>query len=931
MANKQGANSKKSSSTKSKRSQSTKGSTKTAAKKTASQKEIEYMQRKCRIWDDVTSVLFIAVGIFLFFAVQLQSAGMIGEYLSNTLKGLFGFMALVLPWYLIVLGILVLLKKTAHVGKTFTALAIVIFLMLGNINSGRFINVDMLFYDFPKFYLDGRLLTGGGIIPMTIGTFIVRFLGHIGLYIISVLFIIIPLIFIINTPFSHGMEKILERRRIRKLNARLIKENEQEKKKNEIVRSSISGSREVASEYDKLIEKQRQEKEDFYYNHSDYMGINPVEKKKSNFFKDLFDHDNQEKSNKKVATLSSSSQSKIMKYMNDDRLFDEDNPMPKRGSAQILTLEDVGKEFVEGTKSVNGKNNKDIDSAMGVTITSKDRDNKREKVKDISNSASSNAAPVIESAFDKDEGSSYETPVKKAPEKLSKKEAESAFIDEREIIKADISKYKLPPLNLLNKVEKKRDPNSKLKLADMAQKLEDTLQNFNVKAKVIRVTQGPAITRFEIQPEIGVKVNSIVRLGDDIALNLAAKSIRIEAPIPGKAAVGIEIENDKTEMVPLRDIVSSEEFKAQKSPISFSVGRDISGRSIVADLKSMPHMLIAGSTGSGKSVCVNSIIVSMLYKATPKELKLVLIDPKVVELANYNGIPHLLIPVVTEPSKAAGALNWAVNEMDVRYKKFAEAGARDLATYNRIIEAGGEEPLPQIVIIIDELADLMMAAPSQVEESICRLAQKARAAGMHLIVATQRPSVDIITGLIKANIPSRIAFAVSSQYDSRTILDTYGAEKLVGKGDMLFNPIGAGKPLRVQGTFISDEEVARVIGFIKDQVQETQYNEDVINTISQGKISGSKDSGMDDDADPLLDEAIEFIVEQNSASASLLQRRFRVGYNRAARIIDTLEERGIVGPSEGSKSRKVLMTKEELFSAKELDEGEITTEEPYEY
>ena len=446
-------------------------------------------------------------------------------------------------------------------------------------------------------------------------------------------------------------------------------------------------------------------------------------------------------------------------------------------------------------------------------------------------------------------------------------------------------------------------------LQEKALKLEETLRNFHVDARVLQVTQGPTVTRYEIQPAVGVKVSSIVRLADDIALNLEAKSIRIEAPIPGKAAVGIEVENESVTMVRLREIIDSDAFKRSKSKITFAVGKDISGDAIVADLKAMPHLLIAGSTGSGKSVCINSIITSFIYKANPDEVKLILIDPKVVELGNYNGIPHLMIPVVTDPSKAAAALNWAVAEMTDRYKKFAEEGVRDLESYNEFVIANDEKDrvMPQVVIIIDELADLMMAAPSQIEESICRLAQMARAAGMHLIVATQRPSVDVITGVIKANIPSRIAFAVSSQVDSRTILDMQGAEKLVGKGDMLFNPMGMGKPIRVQGTFVSDAEVHKVIEFVKGQVDKTEYNEDVLSKIERSNVQEGAD-----DTDELLPDAIDLVVNSGQASVSMLQRRFRIGYNRAARIVDMMEARGIIGPQDGSRPRQVLMTQEEL-------------------
>lgn len=464
--------------------------------------------------------------------------------------------------------------------------------------------------------------------------------------------------------------------------------------------------------------------------------------------------------------------------------------------------------------------------------------------------------------------------------------------------------YKMPSFNLLNKIDKKSDDGGRKKVLKNASLLEKTLSDFGVEAKVNQVTVGPTITRYEIQPSPGVKVSKIVNLTDDIALSLAAKSIRMEAPIPGKSAIGIEVPNENAQMVGVREVLESEEFRNFESPLAMALGKDIAGKTVIADIGKMPHMLIAGSTGSGKSVCVNTLISSILYKAKPDEVKLLLIDPKVVELANYNGIPHLLIPVVTDPKKAANALNWAVTEMNRRYKLFAGAQVKDITSYNQ----KAEEKLPKIVIIIDELADLMMVSSNDVEDYICRLAQMARAAGMHLIVATQRPSVDVITGVIKANIPSRIAFAVSSQTDSRTILDMGGAEKLLGKGDMLFYPLGAAKPVRLQGAFISESESERVIDFVKSQVggNEIKYEEDIMETISKANISKSSDE------DELLSEAIEFIVESGQGSSSMLQRKFKIGFNRAARLIDSMEERGIVGPSEGSKPRKVLISKQDL-------------------
>ncbi|MDQ2085957.1 DNA translocase FtsK 4TM domain-containing protein [Herbivorax sp. ANBcel31] len=442
-----------------------------------------------------------------------------------------------------------------------------------------------------------------------------------------------------------------------------------------------------------------------------------------------------------------------------------------------------------------------------------------------------------------------------------------------------------------------------------AKKLEETLKSFGVDAKVINVSMGPAVTRYELQPSAGVKVSKIVGLSDDICLNLAASGVRMEAPIPGKAAIGIEVPNEKMVPVLLKDVIESREFKEYDSKLAFSLGKDISGQNTVADIAKMPHVLVAGATGSGKSVCINSLIISLLYKSSPNEVKLLMIDPKVVELGIYNGIPHLLIPVVTEPKKAAGALNWAVQEMEERYKLFAQKGVRDIKGYNDVVNTDeGEETLPQVVIIIDELADLMMVAPNDVEDAICRLAQMARAAGMHLVIATQRPSVNVITGVIKANIPSRIAFSVSSQVDSRTIIDMSGAEKLLGKGDMLFYPVGEPKPVRVKGAFVSDKEVERVVEYIKSQ-GDAEYNEDIIEEINTEREVMDKDSG---DSDELLPQAIELVVEAGQASVSMIQRKFKVGYARAARIVDQMEERGIVGGFEGSKPRQVLITKLQL-------------------
>lgn len=533
----------------------------------------------------------------------------------------------------------------------------------------------------------------------------------------------------------------------------------------------------------------------------------------------------------------------------------------------------------------------------------------------------------IDSFLDKqDEKQSY--PEKVITKETNKQKKEKLDENVKDVVSKEIQdvmegqreekEYVHPSLELLKtNSSTKLNSSDKKELIESANKLEEILSNFGVDAKVTQVTKGPSVTRFELQPSPGVKVSKIVNLSDDIALGLAASGIRIEAPIPGKAAVGIEVPNRKQTAVFLREVLENEEFIESKKKLAFALGKDISGKCVVGDLSKMPHTLIAGATGSGKSVCINSLIISILYKYNPNEVKLLMVDPKVVELNVYNGIPHLLIPVVTDPKKAAAALNWAVNEMTKRYKLFADMGVRNMESYNELYNKGIiEQKLPYIVIIVDELADLMMVCPNDVEDYIGRLAQMARAAGMHLVIATQRPSVDVITGVIKANIPSRISFAVSSQIDSRTILDSSGAEKLLGKGDMLYYPVGESKPLRVQGCFISEEEVEQVISFIKsEQGEDTSYEEDIIehiNSAADSSSSGSHDGN--DDVDELLNDAINIVVEFQQASTSFIQRKLRVGFNRASRIMDELEERNIISEKDGSRPRQVLVTKEQLLN-----------------
>ena len=527
------------------------------------------------------------------------------------------------------------------------------------------------------------------------------------------------------------------------------------------------------------------------------------------------------------------------------------------------------------------------------------------------------------------QGMESEMPIQESEDQMKKKEkvdvaaevADVASVIEKESTKPKPS-YQFPPMNLLKR-GKRGGGDSDSYLRETAMKLQQTLKNFGVNVTITDVSCGPSVTRFELQPEQGVKVSKIVGLTDDIKLNLAAADIRIEAPIPGKAAVGIEVPNKENVAVMLRDLLETEEFKHHPSNIAFAAGRDIAGKPVVADIKKMPHVLIAGATVSGKSVCINTLIMSILYKADPEDVKLIMIDPKVVELSVYNGIPHLMIPVVTDPKKASGALNWAVVEMEKRYQLFAEYNVRDLAGYNEKVETIQDiedetkpKKLPQIVIIVDELADLMMVAPGEVETAICRLAQLARAAGIHLVLATQRPSVNVITGLIKANMPSRIAFSVSSGVDSRTIIDMNGAEKLLGKGDMLFYPQGYQKPVRVQGAFVSDQEVQSVVEFLKNHSGDVSYDETItnhVNSAASGIASGiGSGATTGDERDQYFVDAGRFIIEKEKASIGMLQRVFKIGFNRAARIMDQLAEAGVVGEEEGTKPRKVLMSMEEF-------------------
>lgn len=512
------------------------------------------------------------------------------------------------------------------------------------------------------------------------------------------------------------------------------------------------------------------------------------------------------------------------------------------------------------------------------------------------------------------------------------KKPQEAFVVSKEQMSASVTDYTLPPIGILKPMKSKSVKDVSGELKENAERLIETLHSFNVDATITDISRGPTVTRYELKPASGIRISKITNLADDIALNLAATHVRIEAPIPGKAAVGIEVPNTVKNGVSMHELVAGHEFHQQRSLLTAGLGRDISGSTVYCDIAKMPHLLIAGTTGSGKSVCMNSIIVSVLYRAKPDEVKLLLIDPKKVEFSKYSGIPHLLVPVVTDPRKAAGALGWAVSEMLQRYQKFSDTGVRDIEGYNKYVKKHEDmEPLPKIMICIDELSDLMMAAPKEIEDSICRLAQMARAAGMHLVIATQRPSVDVITGLIKANISSRIALTVSSQIDSRTILDSGGAEKLLGRGDMLYAPIGSSKPIRVQGCFISDDEVEELCDFVKNQ-GESQYSEEIQKEIEEKAVQDKKSSRFmggekEEQLDALFEKAVDVVLENGTASTSFLQRKLSVGYARGAKIIDQLQDKGIIGPQDGSKARKILIDRQQWMEMQAYSSNEEFTED----
>jgi len=879
---------------------------------------------------DIVVVLALAFGVFLFLC-NLHVIGEFGDMLASVLFGLFGLLAYAFPLVLVAVVFFSYLAKESLAirirlisGVFFFILCCILLEECGGTYGG--IVRDLSAYSIKEIWENGAAnRAGGGLICGSIAYLMNKYLGMAGTMLVDIVLMLICIMIILGRKMINDI----------KFNSREsynhVKEEAMERKRQINVRYSeeMSGYDDVYSADIPRSEKKRRgigfgigrdRNEDSEYNGESYESIENIPRREKKV-RGVMQDTSIDKSERKLARDD-------MHEIKVDDSYD-DSVVEKAYARSSSAINDMQEVNIHGMSKDTDVKAKQIIKASKLADTVEEKraasykedDFDYEGMEDISfNTAGAGRQTDI---YDEKMGAAHAR-VRASLDKstagmdsISKDVTKSINKSANKVHK----KYKMPSPNLLNEVIGGTGGSSRDELMKTAKNLQDTLETFGVKARVTDISQGPSVTRFELQPEVGVRVNKIVSLADDLKLSLAATDIRIEAPIPGKSAVGIEVPNKSSSTVSFRELIEDKAFKNFDSKIAFAVGKDIAGNVVVTDIAKMPHMLIAGATGSGKSVCINTIIMSILYKAHPDDVKLIMVDPKVVELSVYNGIPHLMVPVVTDPKKAAAALHWGVAEMTKRYQLFAEKNVRDLKGYNKIIEGlpKSDDPdapkkLPQIVIIVDELADLMMVAAKEVEESICRLAQLARACGIHLIIATQRPSVDVITGLIKANMPSRVAFAVSSGFDSRTILDMNGAEKLLGKGDMLFYPQGYPKPARVQGAFISDSEVSNVVDFLKEQDFTNDGQEELLikmnNMGSQSSSGGASDD--EDDRDDLFVQAGFFIIEQGKASIGSLQRKFKIGFNRAARIMDQLCEAGVVGGEEGTKARQILMGSEQF-------------------
>ena len=855
------------------------------------------------IRNEIILIGLLAVAVVLFLC-NFGVIGVAGDQISHVMFGIFGLLAYIVPIAFFVMIAFGMVNSGNSIATRKLIAGVILFLLIGSVFdlfTGRPSLAES--YQIREIYMGcSENKNGGGVIAGTLAYLMYHFLGLVGSVLAILVGVVICIVVITDKSFVTGVrkgsQKVYERTRedarYRKERARIRREEQEEER------------RRAARERQLYEEELENEK------------ILRMDKKVSGVMMDtsLARDEKEEKTRDDMHEIN-------LKSASDHG---------QRETAEEEEIEKLPSGVSDPAASSYYEEEDGSDAMMEITGADFVQDEEMPYPEDT---VSYQEEPVYESPaavpVRQEQPVRKETPVrpvaalKKDPGAVRSSSGAVGTVVTGEMYqklheKKPVEKeYHFPPIDLLRKGKAKSGDSSR-ELRETAERLRQTLQTFGVKVTITDISQGPAVTRYELQPEQGVKVSKIVGLSDDIKLNLAATDIRIEAPIPGKAAIGIEVPNRENTAVALRDLLDTKEFKEFDSRLAFAVGKDIAGKTVVTDIAKMPHMLIAGATGSGKSVCINTLIMSILYKAKPDEVKLIMVDPKVVELSVYNGIPHLLIPVVTDPKKAAAALHWGVAEMTDRYQRFADFNVRDLKGYNKKLEemkARGETEIPakmpQIVIIVDELADLMMVAPGEVEESICRLAQLARAAGIHLIIATQRPSVDVITGLIKANMPSRIAFSVSSGVDSRTILDMNGAEKLLGKGDMLFYPQGYTKPARVQGAFVSDKEVSDVVEYLKNQRLGNVYSSDIEEKIADmGAASAGGSADTTSDKDEYFVEAGKFIIEKDKASIGMLQRMFKIGFNRAARIMDQLSEAGVVGEEEGTKPRKVLMSMEQF-------------------
>ena len=859
------------------------GRKKTAAKQQKRKSQPRQRSEKERMISSELSLLILLTIAVLLFLCNFGIIGPLGNAVSGFLFGIFGLLAYIAPVFIFLITAFFISNRDNRSIVLKVVFSVVIFFILGmflHLLQGE-LSTDSG-YSLTQIYdLGKNHKKGGGILFGSLAYLLFSLLDMVGSLLVLLLLFLASLIVITEKSFFRGLKRgsdyvvssAKDDARYRREQARIRREEQQ-----------------LLKQKQQKEEEERRREEEEHQQALEAEKILRMDKKVSGVMMDT--------NLKKNLPSQKIRQDDIHEITVND-LYSEE-----KTEEQIFTPKKPASEFHFEEIKIHGVHEIEV---RKDELSSKVDELEEEKEEEILGS--------------QEEVTSFDAPKKR--EKNNHMKIENEGDEELSIQPLEKKKpYEFPPISYLKRQDSSKKAGGAAQLKETALRLQQTLETFGVKVTITDISQGPAVTRYELQPQQGVKVSKIVSLADDIKLNLAATDIRMEAPIPGKAAIGIEVPNKENSAVGLRELLESKEYKEFPSKLSFAVGKDIAGKVVVADIARMPHMLIAGSTGSGKSVCINTLIMSLLYKATPEEVKLIMIDPKVVELSVYNGIPHLLIPVVTDPKKAAAALHWGVAEMTDRYQKFADFNVRDLKGYNQEIERRqqrGEKNVPsklsQIVIIVDELADLMMVAPGEVEESICRLAQLARAAGIHLIIATQRPSVDVITGLIKANMPSRVAFAVSSGVDSRTILDMNGAEKLLGKGDMLFYPQGYPKPVRVQGAFVSDDEVSNIVDFLKNQNLGNRYSEDIEDKIKELKTTSSSGQAVQEsgnEKDSYFAEAGRFIIEKEKASIGMLQRVFKIGFNRAARIMDQLADAGVVGEEEGTKPRKVLMTLEQF-------------------